>query len=74
MDRHGLLNARRSFAMSPTLPGNIVGDLLDTCERLMVEREAVERILAGLSPAWTDTRRALNELHALIFTAPEQPP
>jgi len=57
---------RRSLAMSPTLPPAAIVDLIDTCERLMVEREQVAQILDELGPAWGDARRALNALHHVL--------
>jgi hypothetical protein len=65
---HEVENARRSYAMSPSLPPNVVEDLLDTCERLLVERVQIERILRELGPAWGGARRALNELHRVLKT------
>jgi hypothetical protein len=68
VQRHELESARRSLAMSDSLPRNVIQDLIDTCDRLLAERVRIERILKDLGPAWGGARRALNELHRVLHT------
>lgn len=57
---------RRSLAIGGSLTRSDVETLLETCDRLLTERERIETILRQLGPAWTDARVALNELHRLL--------
>jgi hypothetical protein len=67
---HEVESVRRSLAMSPTLPADVLDDLVATCARLLAERAQIERILAELGPAWGGARRALNELHRVLEGPP----
>ena len=64
--REELDGIRRSLAIGNGLPPSQITLVIDLCERLLVERERIEAILRQLGPAWTDTRAALNELHAVL--------
>ena len=57
---------RRSLAIGGTLTRGDIEQLLDTCDRLLAERDEIVRILGDLGPAWTDIRAALNEQHAML--------
>ncbi len=57
---------RRSLAIGGSLTRSDIEALLETCDRLLVERERIEAILRQLGPAWTDARAALNRLHAVL--------
>ena len=72
---HEVESARRSLAMNPTLPANVLADMLDTLEKLLAERVQIERILKDLGPSWSGTRRALNELHRVVaLPSPDRQP
>ena len=66
VQRHDLESARRSLAMAESLPRDLVEELIDTCDRLLVERVRIERVLKDLGPSWNGTRRALNDLHKIL--------
>jgi hypothetical protein len=55
---------RRSMVAGP-LPLDACQDLVETCERLLAEREAVRRILESLPAPFADVRTALNDLYRL---------
>jgi hypothetical protein len=67
---HEIESYRRSLAMADNLPRPEVERVLAECERLLIERVKVERILAELRPAWGGARRALNELHRVLGDRP----
>ena len=67
---HEIESYRRSLAMADHLPRPEVERVLEECERLLVERVNVLRILAELRPAWGGARRALNELHRILGDRP----
>jgi hypothetical protein len=52
---------RRSLAIGGTLGRADIEALLDAVDVLLVQRAAVERILAELGPSWASTRRAFSE-------------
>ncbi len=57
---------RRSLAIGGSLTRSDVETLLETCDRLLTEREQIEALLGQLGPAWSDARAVLNELHRLL--------
>jgi hypothetical protein len=57
---------RRSAAIGNGLTPADQRELLDLCERLLAERDAIRRVLDQLGPAWTDARAALNELSRIV--------
>jgi hypothetical protein len=57
---------RRSVAIGGQLTRSDVEVLLDTCDRLLAEREEIAAILRDLGPAWTDARAALNKLAKVV--------
>lgn len=67
--RSDIVTMRRALGMAPDLPGEQVRWLLDESERLLQEREELERALARLSEPWTGVRAALNEVAAILRRA-----
>ena len=42
--------------------------VLEACDQLMRERVRIAAILADLPASWTEVRRSLNELQAIVAT------
>ena len=57
---------RRSAAIGNGLTPSDQQALLDLCARLLAERDAIRGVLDQLGPAWTDARKALNELARIV--------
>ena len=64
--RPDLESMRRSAAIGNGLTPADQQTLLDLCARLLDERDAIRGVLTQLGPAWTDARRALNELSRIV--------
>jgi hypothetical protein len=62
---HEVESLRRSQAMAPLSPQH-VHQLLDACQQMAREREAIVQVLAELPDSFTDVRKALNELHRIV--------
>jgi hypothetical protein len=65
LELHEIESLRRSQAMAPLSTGH-VHQLLEACDQMAREREAVLEILAGLPDSFGEVRNALNELHRIL--------
>lgn len=65
LQSHEIESLRRSQAMAPLSEGHVVA-LLETCEQMARERDAIAAVLAGLTSPFGDVRAALNELHRIM--------
>lgn len=57
---------RRSLGMSPALPTDQLGWVLDEAERLLRDRARLAELERRLRGPWREVRAALNELHGLV--------
>ena len=62
---HEVESLRRSQALAPLSPGH-VHELIESCDQMAREREAILRILSSLPANWLEVRKALNELHRIV--------
>jgi hypothetical protein len=60
---------RRSLAIGGSLTRTDTARLLDACQALLEQREAIAAVLSQLGPSWRDTRAALNELARIVRQA-----
>ncbi len=57
---------RRSAAIAP-LSSDEARRVLDACDELLRERARIAAVLADLPASWSNVRKVLNELHALVI-------
>jgi hypothetical protein len=62
---HEIEGLRRSNAMAPLSQSHVAG-LLESCAAMAREREAIQSVLAELSPPFGDVRKALNDLQRIV--------
>jgi hypothetical protein len=62
---HEIEGLRRSHAMAP-LSQSHVAELLESCAAMARDREAIQSVLAELSPPFGDVRKALNDLQRIV--------
>ena len=60
-----LISIRRSMAMAALSPDETCR-VLDTCEQLLRERARIAELLAELPTSWSNVRKVLNELQAIV--------
>lgn len=69
---HEVESLRRSQALAPLSPGH-VHELIESCDQMAREREAILRILSTLPANWLEVRKALNELHQIVSSDGRSP-
>ena len=69
MGTDDLESMRRSLAIGGSLTVADTERLLDACQALIAQREAVAAILGQLGPTFRETRAALNELARIVREA-----
>lgn len=62
---HDVESIRRSAAMAP-LSRDEAFRVLEACDQLLRERARIAAVLANLPASWTEVRRSLNELQAIV--------
>lgn len=62
---HDVESIRRSAAMAP-LSSDEAFRVLDACNELLRERARIAAVLADLPASWSQVRKMLNELQALV--------
>ena len=64
---HDVESIRRSAAMAP-LSSDEAFRVLEACDQLLRERARIAAALADLPPSWSQVRKVLNELQAILTT------
>ena len=62
---HEIEGLRGSHAMAPLSQSHVV-ELLESCEAMARERQAIAEVLSGLAPPFGDLRKALNDLQHIV--------
>ena len=60
-----LQSIRRSAAMA-ALSSEETARVLEACEELLRERARIVELLGGLPASWSNVRKVLNELQAIV--------
>ena len=66
LSKHDVEAVRRSNAMAP-LSRSQVEELLETCDRLLREREALVALVRELPPTFESLRSSLNAVHRILI-------
>ena len=62
---HDIESLRRSHAMAPLAPSQVV-QLLETCQQMASERAEIVAVLEQLPDSFAEVRAALNQLHGIL--------